>query len=221
MHETTQITYGEGTITVTMSSESLTEVAATDVRFGSYNDALKACFTAKELEEISAGADAEVNFDFYIRDELSDAGEEVLFDKALQKYEKQTGPLHKGVFYDVEASKSVGGDSPEELLAFTSNVEMQYEIPLYLVAEDRYYYVMTSTMGTCELTPDVDEEADTLSVSTHSIGTTVLLYQNEVERISDSHQTFHIQTHYLLIAGIVFLVAAWFVIDRRNRKGRT
>ncbi len=219
MHETTQIAYGEGTITVSMSSESLTEVAAPDVRFGSYNDAVTACFTARELEIISAGTDAEVSFDFVMRDELEDPAEEKLFDKAIAKAEKVNGPLHKGVFYDVTASKSIGGDTAVDLENFYDAVEMQFEIPLYLVAEDRYYYVMTNEKGVCILTDDIDEEADTLSVSTGEIGTTVILYQTDEETLVKQDRTFHIRSHHLFITGIVLLAITWFVIDRNHRKG--
>jgi hypothetical protein len=219
MHETTQITYGDGTITVIMNSESLTEVAAPDIRFGSYNKALKACFTAKELEEISAGADAEVTFDFVMRDTLEDKSEEKSFDKAIATEEKNHGVLHKGVFYDVEAAKSIDGEEPIELNGFYEEVEVQFEIPLYLVAEDRYYYIMTDEMGVCSLEADVDEEADTLSVSTDGIGTTLMLYQTEEESLIDNDHSLHIQSHYLIIGGIVLLAVAWLVIDRYNKKG--
>ncbi len=219
MHETTQITYGDGTITVIMNSESLTEVAAPDVRFGSYNKALKACFTPRELEEISAGADAEVTFDFVMRDNLESRDEEKTFDKAIAKAEKSNGSLHKGVFYDVEATKSIDGDEPIELTGFYEEVEMQFEIPLYLVAEDRYYFVMTDEMGVCSLEADVDEEADTLSVSTDGIGTTLMLYQTEEESLVDYDHSLHIQSHHLIIGGIVLLAIAWLIIDRNTKKG--
>ncbi len=218
MHETTQITYGDGTITVIMNSESLTEVAAPDVRFGSYNKALKACFNARELEEISAGADAEVTFDFVMRDNLASKSDEKLFDRAIAKSEKSLGALHKGVFYDVEATKSIDGEEPTELTGFYEEVEVQFEIPLYLVAEDRYYYIMTDEMGVCNLEADVDEEADTLSVSTDGIGTTLMLYQTEEETMVEFDHSLHIQSHHLIIGGIFLLAIAWIVIDRVNKK---
>ncbi len=219
MHETTQIDYGEGTITVTMSSESLTEVSAPDVRFGNYNKAVTACFTQKELEEISGGTDAEVNFEFVMRDELSDNSLEKVFDKAIARAVKTNGILHKGVFFDVTADKSIGGDAKQELDKFYDSVEVQFGIPLYLVAEDRFYYVMINEVGACELESDIDEEADTLSVSTDGIGTTVMLYQSEEESLVDKDRTLHIRSHHLIIGGIILLAIAWIFIDRSNKKG--
>ncbi len=219
MHETTQIAYGDGTITITMSSESLTEVSAPDVRFGDYNKAVTACFTQKELEEISGGTDAEVNFDFVMRDELSDNSLGKVLDKAIARAEKTNGALHKGVFFDFTADKSIGGEAKQDLDEFYESVEVQFEIPLYLVAEDRYYYVMTSEAGGCELESDIDEEADTLSVSTNGIGTTVLLYQSEEESLVDKATTLHIRSHHLFIGEIILLAVAWIFIDRSYKKG--
>ena len=219
MHETTQITYGEGTITITMSSESLTEVSAPDVRFGDYNSAVKAFFTTKELAEIESGTDARVEFTFVMRDELSDHSQQKIFDKAIARAAKTSGTLHEGVYFDVEADKSIGGDQTVELDKLYESVEVQFGIPLYLVAEDRYYYIMTNEAGSCELEPDIDEDADTLSVSTQGIGTTVMLYQSETESLSRKDRVLHIQSHHLIIGGIILLALAWVFIDRNYRKG--
>ena len=100
MYETTQVTYGEGTITVTMSSESTTEVAPPDIRFGSYENAVRACFTAKELEAISGGENAEVSFSFLMSDEIQDASKLPLFEEAIEKESANLGALHQGVFFD-------------------------------------------------------------------------------------------------------------------------
>ena len=75
MYETTQVTYGDGTITVTMSSESDNGVNAPDIRFGDFNQAARCCFTEKELLEISEGESAALNFDFQMADEPSDEQE--------------------------------------------------------------------------------------------------------------------------------------------------
>jgi hypothetical protein len=220
MHETTQITYGEGTITVTMSSDSLTEVTAPDVRFGDYNAALTACFSEKELVEISEGEDAYVTFDFVMRDELEDPNEEQAFDKAIAGAEKTYGTLHKGVFFDVFASASVGSDQPRDLDRLSSEVELQFGIPLYLVAEDRYYYVMTEENGVINLEEDVDEEADTLSVNTGDIGASLILYQTEKETLVRKDTTLHIHSNHVFVGGIVVLAIVWLLLDFHHRRNR-
>ncbi len=220
MYETTQVTYGEGTITVTMSSESATEVAAPDIRFGSYDNAVRACFTAKELEAISDGQDAEVSFSFLMSDEIQDTGKLPLFEEAIEKESGKLGTLHYGVFFDVNASKTVGAEEPEALGGFYEDVEMQYDVPLFLVTGDREYFIMTEEMGACNLEQDVDIDADTLTVSTHDIGTTLLLYQTLNESLIPEKEQLHIRSQHLFAAGIIALVAMWLLIDRRYRKGR-
>ncbi|MBE5829097.1 MAG: hypothetical protein E7305_06505 [Butyrivibrio sp.] len=220
MYETTQVTYGEGTITVTMSSESATEVAAPDIRFGSYENAVRACFTEKELEVISAGEDAEVSFSFLMSDEIQDVSKLPLFEEAVEKESKELGVLHHGVFFDVDASKMVGSEEPEALGGFYEDVEMQYDIPLFLVTGDREYFLITEEMGVCNLEKDVDIDADTLTVSTRDIGTTLLLYQDQNESLVPTKEKIQIKSQHLFAAGIIVLVLAWFLIDRRHRKAR-
>lgn len=220
MYETTQVTYGEGTITVTMSSESATEVVAPDIRFGSYDSAVRACFTAKELETISDGQNAEVSFSFLMSDEIQDTGKLSLFEEAIERESAELGTLHYGVFFDVDASKTVGDEESEVLDGFNEDVEMQYDVPLFLVTGDREYFLMTEKMGACNLEQDVDIDADTLTVSTHDIGTTLMLYQTRDESLIPEKEQLHIRSQHLFAAGIIALVAVWLLIDRRYRKGR-
>ena len=220
MYETTQVTYGEGTITVTMSSESATEVAAPDIRFGSYENAMRACFTEKELETISDGQDAEVSFSFLMSDEIQDTAKLPLFEEAIEKESAELGALHHGVFFDVAASKTVGTEDPEALGAFYEDVEMQYDVPLFLVTGDREYFIMTEEMGVCNLEQDIDIEADTLTVSTHDIGTTLLLYQTQNESLVPEKEKLQIRSQHLFAGGIIVLVIIWLLLDRRHRKGK-
>ena len=220
MYETTQVTYGEGTITVTMSSESATEVAAPDIRFGSYENAVRACFTAKELETISEGQDAEVSFSFLMSDEIQDVSKLPLFEEAIERESANLGALHHGVFFDVDASKTVGTEEPEALGGFSEDVEMQYDVPLFLVTGDREYFIMTEEMGVCNLEQDIDIEADTLTVSTHDIGTTLLLYQTQNESLVPEKEKLQIRSQHLFAGGIIVLVIIWLLLDRRHRKGK-
>ena len=169
MQETTQLTYGTGTVTIMESSQSEIEVAAPDIRFGDYYKAVEACFTARELEEISEGSNAALEFRYSMTDKLDDEEEIQRFEEGIEKAEMLTGSLNSGVYFEVEAEKSVSGGEKSEIDTLYDEVEFQYEIPRYLVAEKRAYYAMTNVMGVCELEKDVDEEADTLSISTRDI----------------------------------------------------
>ena len=118
----------------------------------------------------------------------------------------------------MDASKSVGFEEPEALGGFFEDVEMQYDVPLFLVTGDREYFILTEEMGVCNLERDTDIDADTLTVSTHDIGTTLLLYQASSESLVQAKEQLHIKSQHLFVAGIVVLILAWFLIDRRYRK---
>lgn len=218
MQETTQLTYGTGTVTIMESSQSEIEVTAPDIRFGDYYKAVEACFTAKELEEISEGSNAALEFRYSMTDKLDDEDEIQRFEEGIEKAEMLTGSLNGGVYFEVEAEKSVSGGEKNEIDTLYDDVEFQYEIPRFLVAEKRVYYAMTNAMGVCELEKDVDEEADTLSISTRDIGTTLILYQDGKENGTREHSRFAIKTQYLFILAIVALALVWWALERRNKR---
>jgi hypothetical protein len=218
MQETTQLTYGTGTVTIMESSQSEIEVTAPDIRFGDYYKAVEACFTARELEEISEGSNAALEFRYSMTDKLDDEDEIQRFEDGIEKAEMVTGSLNSGVYFEVEAEKSVSGGEKSEIDTLYDEVEFQYEIPRYLVAEKRAYYAMTNVMGVCELEKDVDEEADTLSISTRDIGTTLILYQDGKENVSREHSRFAIKTQYLFLLAIVALALVWWALERHNRR---
>ena len=153
-------------------------------------------------------------------DEIKDTGKLPLFEEAIEKESKELGTLHQGVFFDVDASKAVGFEEPEALGGFYEDVEMQYDIPLFLVTGDREYFILTEEMGACNLEQDTDIDADTLTVSTHDIGTTLLLYQTQNESLVPTKEKLQIKSQHLFAAGIIVLVLAWILIDRRHRKVR-
>lgn len=218
MNESTQVTYGAGTITVHMNSESATEVAAPVIRFGNYQEALEACFSRKELEQIDEGLNADVIINYRMLDDLEDGEMKTQFQEAVAEEEKTYGTLHEAVYIEAEATKSLDGYEYTELEYFNDDVEIQFEIPLYLIAEGRHYYAMTNVMGVCELEQDVDEQADTLSIDTHNMPTYLLLYQDEKESVNNTRSIFHIKAQYLFVAAILALLIIWRVVERFHKK---
>ena len=220
MNESTQTSYGAGTITVHMNSSSATEIAAPDIRFGDYNAALTSCFSRKELETIDGGANAEVNIDFLMKEEIDNEGEEKQFLRAIEKAEKTYGTLHEAVYLETQATKSVDGYEYTDLEYLSEDVELQIDIPLYLAAEGRHYYVMTNDMGVCLMEEDVDADADTLSISTHSLSTSLLLYQDAREALRINRSSFRIKTEYFFIFAILVLLIIWRVVERSHKKDK-
>lgn len=217
MNEVTQVTYGKGVITAHMNSTSGTEVAAPTIRFGDYQKSLEACFSDKELALIENGSHAVVNLDFHMVDSIEDAYEHEQFRKAIAFEEKTYGTLHEGVFIEVEASRSVDGKEYTEFDSLFENVEIQIDVPLYLCAENRQFYIMNSDKGECVLSGDVDQEADTLSISTHELTTALLLYQDHDEMLKKITNRLQIKSQYIIAGGIALLVLVWFILDRRHK----
>jgi hypothetical protein len=220
MQETTQVTYGAGTITVTISTESGTEVAAPAVRFGSYYDGATACLTDKELEEVAVGGYATVDLHYYMTDELTNSAEEKSFTEGITKAEISMGDLQRGVYLEAEAEKTIGGGEKIPFDTLYEDVEFQIDVPLYLVAEGRGYYLMTNVMGVCALDDDVDTDADTLSVMSHNIGTSLILYQDGVDAGQKNNSKLTIKSQYLFIGAIIALVLIWWTVDRKYKRNK-
>ena len=217
MNESTQVTYGAGTITAHMNSASATEIAAPDIRFGDYLHALTACFSRKELESVDGGANAVVNMDFLMVEELEDESIKTQFHKAVLDAQKSYGTMHEAFYIEADATKSLDGYDYSELEYFNDDVEMQIDIPLYLVAEGRQYYAMTNVMGVCEIEPDIDTDAVTLSISTHNMPTYLILYQDQKDMLSTKAPIFRIKAQYIFLLAILLLLIIWRVVERRHK----
>ncbi len=220
MHETTQIAVGNGNVSITVNSETTSEVKAPDIRFGDYNMTATSCFSVKEMEQIANGKSAEVVITYIMSDEPENGAVASQFNKAIEAKEKEIGALNKGVYFEVSASKSIDGSEPVVIDAFYEPVEMQIDIPLYLVEENRSYYIMNNVMGACVLYEDIEEEADSLTISVLSIGDQMMLYQNNEDKISKPVGGIGINTKFYFVAGVVLLIAIRIVMDFRNRKDK-
>ena len=220
MNESTQISYGKGTITILMNSESGTEVAAPAIRFGNYTQAVRASFSDKELSSIEEGANAELEFDFLMLDELEDKVIQQQLEDSVSGFEAEYGTLHKGVFFEVEAGKYLDMTEFSEIDSFSEDVEVQFDIPLYLAGENRNYYVINNVMGACEIQEDIDEDAVTLSIGTHNLSTGLLVYQDKSEALKVNAPKVHIKAQYLFAGAIVLLLLIWFLVDRRYKKDK-
>ena len=220
MLEKTQIPYGDGTITIIVSTESATEVKAPDIRFGRYYDTAVACFSDKELDQIADGSSAQVSFSYVMTDELENPQQAQAFEEAIALESQDRGRINKGVFFEVDTSKEIAGEVVGDLDTLYEDVEIQFDIPMYLSSPDRVFIAMTDAKGVIDTDEDVDEDAVTLSVNTHNVGTTLLAYQEKKDMTMVRKTRQLIPPQYLFIAGIIALVLIWIAVDRRYKKNR-
>ncbi len=219
MNEATQITYGEGTINIIVESDSTFEVAAPEVRLSNYNGSVTAFFNQKELMEIGAGASATVDLKVTMEDGISPSQAREL-DNAIKEAEVQVGKLNRSVCYYVEATKTVGDAESESMDTFYESTEVQIGIPLYVMKDDREFFLMNDMLGACELKSDADHDADMLVVDMSRAGTYQLLYRDMGKGlISGGFSRFHIRSEILFVGGIVLLLILWKLIDRSIHKG--
>ena len=219
MHESTQISYGEGIVNVVFNSESATEIAAPAIRAGDYQELVTACFTKKELEQISEGSPAEVSFSFVMSDEAPSEESEEIISAAVQKAEKELGQLNEGVYFDVSSEKTIGTEDEIPLESFRSEFEIQIGIPLFLRNDDWEYFIMANDNGGCKIFEDSDIAADSVVIKADRVGTYLMLYrQGDLEKYEKEHKGFSI--NYLFLAGIITLLILWKLVDKLHNRGR-
>lgn len=219
MHETTHFSYESGTVNITTNSESLFEVAATDFRFDNYKDFVEAGFTPKELSVISAGQSADITFNLTISADIENEELKSQLLSGKEKEEKNTGMLTEGLYMEMSASKAVGDAPSEPISTLSSDAVLEIDIPLYLRAKDRTYYVLINNMGDCVLLNDLDNEPDTIRISTHNLTTGILLYQDPLDALEGGEaEHFQLQGRHFLWGGIVLLLGLWFFITHLHKK---
>lgn len=212
MHESTQISRGEGTVTVIFNTASTTEISPPAIRAGDYKQLVDSCFTAKELSYIDEGSNAEVSFTFVMSDEIPSSEISSQYEIAIANIEKEIGKVSEGVFFDARSTKAIG-DSDSSVDSLKEPVEILFDVPLYLRKENREYYVLANNKGVCTLLNDIDKEADTITIEANSIANCLILYQDGVPK-SESTSKFQITSSHLFIVSILILVGTWFFVDR-------
>lgn len=219
MHEVTHISYGNGRVDVVLDSSSQTSVAAPNFRFGDYTALVSSCFTPKELDRISEGNSAEITFYFVVTDEIEDELLKSQYYDAIEQNETVIGNLNEGVLIDVAAKKVIGDDVPTDLVSCAEDVELQMDIPLFLIKEDRSYFVLADNRGEFVLMSDATPDADVLTLKTHSFVPGILLYQDPKESLLEKKNTgFRLDMRQVLFGGIVILAVLWVFIDYMHKK---
>lgn len=219
MREVTHISYGHGRVDIVLDSDSQTSVAAPGFRFGDYATLVTSCFSQKELQTIGEGELAQITFYFVVSDEIDEQELFAQYGDAILVNEGKVGDLHEGIQIDISASKSIADSEPEEFSVISKDVELQMDIPLFLVKEDRYYFFLNDKSGNYAFLEDSTPEADVLTVKTHVFTPGVLLYQDSIESLMPREDTsFKIEMRYVLFAGVVLLAGLWIFIDRLHRK---
>lgn len=221
MHQVTNITYGEGTVNIVLDSSSQMEVVAPDFRFADYSSVVTACFTPKELERISEGENGLLTFYFVVSDSIEDESLFAQYSKAIEENKAQVGRLIEGIYVDVSATKTISDESESALLTLSSDVDVQMDIPLYLVGEGRSYFFLSSNMGNCKLIEDASPDADVLTISTNVMCPGMVLYQDIGDSLIERNdKSLKIKTQHLFVAGIVVLVVLWLFIDHVHKNNR-
>lgn len=218
MHESTNISYGSGNVTIIANSDSLTEVAAPIIRAGDYNELVTSCLTKKEMNAVFEGASAEIVFNYVMRDDApSEEVKEQFYD--VIDGDRTLSSYSEGFYMDVSAQKSIESEPESEIYTLNNEVELQIEIPLFLKKDGRQYICIANNMGVCKVLDDIDVDADTFSISSDCTGNYMLLYKDS-SAPQEQNSIAHRPAQYIFILGIIALLGLWFAIDKLHKQNK-
>ena len=121
-----------------------------------------------------------------------------------------------------EIENAISDEKDTAIVDLASNVDVQMDIPLYLIGEGRSYFFMSNRMGECELYEDSSPDADVLTVNTDTLCSGLVLYQDIDESlIEKTEDVFKIKSQHLFVAGIAALVVLWIFVEHLHKKNKS
>jgi hypothetical protein len=165
-----EVIYGKGSIDV--------KVNGAGVLTSDLEELLKACFAEEDLKAIKAGQEVEVKISILLSEDVDkDALKEI--KTAYKLCAKEIDGLVYADMYDITVEHRVVGQEWTKLHRLNEEIQLTVEIPEEIRAAGRTYFMMRNHEGTCNLLPDVDTDANTITVSSADFSIYTIMYTDE------------------------------------------
>ena len=166
----TQVKYGAGEIRIIAEGKG-------DIT-SDLETVLKACLNDKELEQVNQGESVEVRFTVkIIQNELSEEEKQQL-DVAYRQYAETIPGLQIAGSYGIVLERRIGNEEWKPIHELNEEMDIVVDIPKELRKENRTYYLIRNHQGTYTVLSDIDEYANTITVSTSMFSTYTIGYSD-------------------------------------------
>ena len=165
-----EVIYGKGSIDISVNGAG---ILTSDLE-----ELLKACFAEEDLKAIKAGQEVEVKISILLSEDVDkDALKEIM--TAYKLCAKEIDGLVYADMYDITVEQRAVGQEWAEIHKLNEEIQLTVEIPEEIRAVGRTYFMMRNHEGICNLLPDIDTDANTITVSSADFSIYTIMYTDD------------------------------------------
>ena len=217
----TVLKLGDGAVIITIACEEKEYTAGVVDTVAVAN----AVLTPEQIQLVADGETIEIRITVTdISDNVPPQDKEII-ERGIKVYQNELPGLTLGMYVDISMSIKIGAGDWNIVTTTKEAIEVVIGIPEKLQSDGREYYIIRSHEGEYTLLTDIDENPDTITISTDMFSAYAIVYeQADGAEVSVKCRLCHICPTFLGICYFIWLVIIiaafliiWIVI-RRNRK---
>lgn len=170
---TTKFAVGEGAVIVTVVCEDEKYAAGAKDTVAVAN----AVLTREQIQLVNDGETIEVRIDVKdISESVAEQDKEAI-ERGLTQYRKEMPELTLGMYVDISMFIRIGESGWDTISSTEEPIEVTIGIPEELKEEDREFYIIRSHEGEYTLLPDMDDDPETITISTDKFSAYAFAYE--------------------------------------------
>ena len=192
--------YGNGTVIISVDVEDKdgTRTNYSGSIVGDTESIMRAVLTEDDIDAVEKGETVWIRLVVTLISENVPETDREQIEAALTTIADKE--LIPGTYYDLSVMKSVGNEDWEYLTTLYDDIEITLDIDEGLQADGRTFYILRSHEGAVTMLFDLDEEPDTITISSRYFSTYALVYTDSpdmAEPVSEKHNCF---MHWFILA---------------------
>ncbi len=165
--------------------------------------------TSEQFEHVNNGGTIEIRIDVKdISGKVPEQDKEVI-EKGIEEYQKEVSGLTLGMYIDISMFVKIGDGDWDAVTETGEPIEVIIGIPEKLQEEGRVYYIIRAHDGVHTVMSDMDNETETITISTGMFSSYAIAYAEAEEAGADDGAKCglcHICPTFLGICYFVWLV---------------
>ena len=211
--------YGNGTVIISVDVEDKdgTRTNYSGSIVGDTESIMRAVLTQDDINAVASGETVWIRLVVtLISEDVPEADREQIEAALTTIADKELIP---GTYYDLSVMKSVGNGDWEYLTTLYDDIEITLDIDKGLQADGRIFYILRSHEGAVTMLFDLDEEPDTITISSRYFSTYALVYTDSpdmAEPVSEKHNCF--MHWFILAAALIGEILALLLRRHEDKK---
>ena len=216
----TAMMLGEGTVFVTVVCKEEKYTAGVRDTAAVAN----AVLLPEHIQLVNNGETIEIRVDVKDISQLVPQQDKDIIESGLVKYQEEVPDLVLGRYVDISMFMRLGKGDWDAVTSTEEPIDVVIGVPEDMREEGREFYIIRAHEGEHTLMRDLDEEPDTITISTDKFSSYAIAYAaagaNNVHKCSLCHicPTFLGICYFIWLAIIIALVLVTYLVIQRKRK---